>query len=157
MCKDEKEELKINIRSFEEADKDAVMGFFDQMGGESRAFFNRDDGNRFTAMRYFTEKPENVRYFLAEADGLMVGYLFLFDMDRSIPWLGIAVREDYKGHHIGRKLMDYARDYAVSHGKGGILLTTHVSNIRGQALYEWSGYERMGMHQSGEVLYLLRW
>lgn len=52
--------------------------------------------------------------------------------------------------------MQTAHDHAVTAGKGGILLTTHVSNLRGQGLYERSGYERMGMHSSGEILYLLR-
>ena len=148
---------KVKIRPFQESDEAAVAEFFDQMGGESRAFFNRGDGNRITALRYFSDHPEGVHYFLAETGGIMVGYVFLFEMTRSIPWLGIAVRDEYKGRHIGRQLMDYAKDYAKSHGKGGILLTTHVSNIRAQALYERSGYERIGMHNSGEVLYLLRW
>lgn len=147
----------IAIRPFQDDDRNAVEEFFDQMGGESRAFFNRDDGNRITALRYFTERPEGYRYFMAELDGLMVGYVFLFEMNRSIPWLGIAVREEYKGRHIGRLLIDHARHVATELGKGGILLTTHVSNIRGQALYERCGFERMGMHSSGEVLYLLRW
>lgn len=145
------------IRPFRQDDRGMVEEFFEQMGGESRAFFNRGDGNRKTALRFFSEHPENILYFLAERKGLMVGYVFLYEMDRSVPWLGIAVREEYKGCHVGRQLMDYAQNCAKEYGKGGILLTTHVSNIRGQALYERSGYERMGMHTSGEVLYLLRW
>ena len=145
------------IRPFQKGDRQAVEEFFDQMGGETRAFFDRNSGNKTTALRYFTEDPENVRYFLAEVNGLMVGYVFLFEMEKSVPWLGIAVREEYKGRHLGRKLMQYAENYAKAQGKGGILLTTHVSNIRGQGLYERSGYQRMGMHSSGEVLYLLRW
>lgn len=163
MCKDrhtderKTKEPEVVIRPFQGTDRDAVSEFFDQMGGESRAFFNRDDGNRFTALKFFDEQPKDKNYFMAELNGVMVGLVFLYDMKRSIPWLGIAVREEYKGMHIGRKLMDYAASYAESQGKGGILLTTHVSNIRGQALYERSGYERMGMHESGEALYLLRW
>ena len=151
------EDANLTIRPFQPDDQDAVVGFFDQMGGEPRAFFNRNDANRTTALRYFSDKPEDIRYFMAEQNGLMVGYVFLFEMNRSVPWLGIAVREEYKGRHIGRKLLAYAEAYAKAQGKGGILLTTHVSNIRGQSLYERCGYERMGMHQSGEVLYLRRW
>lgn len=64
--------------------------------------------------------------------------------------------DDYKGKNLGRKLMKKAEDYAISMNKGGILLTTHVANLRGQGLYERMGYEKMGMHKSGEILYLLR-
>ena len=86
----------------------------------------------------------------------MAGYLFLWDLNKSVPWLGIAVAEAYKGKHLGRILMQTAKEYAMAQGKGGILLTTHVANLRGQGLYERSGYERLGIHTSGEILYLLR-
>ena len=86
----------------------------------------------------------------------MVGYLFFFSYQYKIPWLGIAVSDDVKGLHLGTRLMAYAEQYAKEHGKGGILLTTHQANLRGQVLYEKSGYERLGNHHSGEVLYILR-
>ena len=69
---------------------------------------------------------------------------------------GIAVAEDWKGRHLGRELMARAEKHALENGKGGILLTTHTANLRGQGLYERSGYERLGVHTSGEFLYLRR-
>jgi hypothetical protein len=74
---------------------------------------------------------------------------------RKVPWLGIAVSEEAKGCHLGTRLMEFAKNYALQHGKGGILLTTHRANIRGQALYEKSGYEYLGDHKSGELMYIL--
>lgn len=147
---------EIKIRKFEPDDQKLVIEFFDQMGGETRAFFNRNGGNRKTAMRFFEEAPQNTVYFLAEHQKKMVGYVFLWDMDTAIPWLGIAVSDAFKGMHLGRKLMGFAEGYARQEGKGGILLTTHVANFRAQALYERSGYCQMGRHTSGELLYLLR-
>jgi len=38
----------------------------------------------------------------------------------------------------------------------GLLLTTHLANIRAQALYARMGFERIGTSNSGEALYLRR-
>ena len=146
----------ILIREFTMDDRAKVEAFFDQMGGETRAFFDRGGGNRSTALKFFDGTAHNTVYFLAEQSGEMVGYLFLWDMDRSVIWLGIAVREGFKGKGLGRKLMNYSIEYARSQSKGGILLTTHIANMRGQALYEGVGFERLGVHVSGEILYLIR-
>ena len=48
----------------------------------------------------------------------------------------------------------FAETYAREHGKGAIILTTHVRNIRGQALYNKSGYTHLGTHTTGELLYI---
>jgi len=147
---------KLETRTFEMRDRETVEAFFGQMGGETRALFDRAHGNMDNALRFFEGKDRHVVRWLVLDQGRMVGYVFLWDLDMGIPWLGIGVAEDYKGRHLGRHLMETAQEYARSLGKGGILLTTHVANIRGQGLYEHCGYERMGMHSSGETLYLLR-
>ena len=144
------------IRQFNNDDRSLVEDFFCNMGGESRALFNRNSGNLNGALCFFEGKDKNVIRWMMLDNDKMIGYLFLWDLDKSIPWLGIAIADGYKGKNLGRKLMKKAEDYAVSMNKGGILLTTHVANLRGQGLYERMGYENMGMHKSGEVLYLLR-
>lgn len=78
------------IRPFADGDRQLVSDFFDQMGGETRAFFNRGDGNRKTAMRFFDGNAVDTVYFLAEACGRMVWYVFLWDIRKGVPWLGIA-------------------------------------------------------------------
>ncbi len=151
-------ENEFTIRPVTADDEALIDEFFSVMGGESRAFFNRHDGNHQSAID-FCRNPGNKRqYFLAEADGIMIGLVFLWDLNTSIPWLGIAVREEMKGKHIGRKLIAYAQEYAKEHGKGGIQLTTHIANLRGQSLYETMGFRRMGIHgPSGEFYYLFRY
>jgi ribosomal protein S18 acetylase RimI-like enzyme len=145
----------VAIRPFEQGDRALVCAFFDQMGGETRAMFDRDSGNRYSALKFF-DGDNAAHRFMAVKDGRMVGYVFLWDMDKSVPWLGIAVAEDWKGRHLGRLLMEHAHQYAKANGKGGVLLTTAHANVRGQGLYERMGYERLGNHSSGELLYLLR-
>ena len=154
------------IRPFAEGDRDMVNEFFDQRGPETVFFLNTHDCNRNFALKFWneagSENVKNTRYFAAtekQEDGseLMVGYVFLCELDKKIPWLGIAVRDGYKGKHMGKRLMDTARQCAIEHKCGGILLTTHFANIRGQGLYGKMGYERLGQHTCGsEFLYLLR-
>ncbi len=146
----------IVIRPFAEGDAERVQAFFDQMGPESRFFFNRNHGNERGAMAFFKTGPiKDMRRFMAVRDGKMIGYVFFFAFDLKVPWLGIAVSEEAKGCHLGTRLMEFAKNYALQNGKGGILLTTHRANIRGQALYEKSGYEYLGDHKSGELMYIL--
>ena len=144
------------IRDFTPSDKAMVEEFFDQMGGETRALFNRDDGNRHNAMNYFKGNVKNIKYCLAEYEGRMTGYVFMWDINTMVPWLGIAVREEFKGRHLGRRLISHMADYAKENGKGGIMLTTHIINLAAQSLYERMGFKCLGMQTGSEALYFLR-
>ncbi len=146
------------IRPVTGEDLDRIEEFFAVMGGETRAFFNRNGWNHDTAVAYCKKPDPAFRYFLAEADGRVAGIVFLWGMNTSIPWMGIAVRDDMKGKHVGRQLIAYVQKYAREQGKGGIQLTTHVANLRGQALYEAMGFEMVGIHgASNEFFYLFRY
>jgi RimJ/RimL family protein N-acetyltransferase len=128
------------------------------MGEESASFFNVDRGNEKTALDFTDGKLPEHLYFMAvdEADPTPAGIAFLWDKSKRVPWFGIAVAEKYKGKHLGRRLIAAVRDYCEERGCGGILLTTHKNNLRAQRLYEHCGFERLGVHTSGELLYLLR-
>ena len=141
------------------ADDEAMIGeFFDAMGGESRALFNRRDYNRNGVLKYCRRGDPTRRYFIAELDGHMAGYVFFLAFDTSIPELGLALRDDLQGQHLGRELVAFALDEARANGKGGLLLTTHVANLRGQALYETMGFVCMGQCKNGtELFYLYRY
>lgn len=150
------------IRAFSAGDKELVNEFFDQMGGESRAFFNRGDGNRNFAMAFFDkngEDPGAIRFLSSAKDGFgketMTGYVFAWDMDLCVPTLGIAVSEQYKGKGLGRRLIGHLTDHLKKNGYGGVMLTTAIANIRGQSLYTYMGFKYLGTHTSGEMLYLL--
>jgi ribosomal protein S18 acetylase RimI-like enzyme len=82
--------------------------------------------------------------------------VFLWDMATGVPSLGIAIAEDYKGRHLGRRLIAFAHDHAKKQGKGGVMLTTDYANLRGQGLYERMGYEKLGTSTLGSFLYLYR-
>ena len=145
------------IRPFMEGDRDAVNEFFDQMGGETRGFFNKGDGNRKLALKWFTPERDNwLEPFFVEKDGVMVGYIFLFEADTYLPELGIAVREDWKGKHLGRRLIQFLIDYTKERGDGGLMLTTSPANVRGWSLYSRMGFKHMGTYTDGELLFIYR-
>ena len=150
------------IRNFKLGDRELVVEFFENMGGESRAFFNRGDGNKRGALEFFNrngDEPGTIR-FLSSVDcggkEVMTGYVFAWDMGSKIPTLGIAVRDEYKGKGLGRRLMKHLIDYLEQNGYGGVMLTTAFANIRGQGLYTRMGFEHIGTHACGELLYLLK-
>jgi len=149
----------MKIRQIVPGDEEKINAFFAVMGPEARAFVNRFGGNQKGTLKFCEEQDTDKRiYWMAEdADGKMAGLVFLWDLHTGVPWLGIAVREDLKGKHLGRRLIAFAQEYARKAGKGGIQLTTHLANLRGQVLYETMGFKRMGMHgESGEWYYLFR-
>ncbi|MBQ8311326.1 MAG: GNAT family N-acetyltransferase [Clostridia bacterium] len=147
----------ITIRTLKAGDENLINDFFDRMGGESRALFNRRDYNRRGVLKQCTKPLSDRCYWLAILDGAMVGYVFYLDWDTGVPELGIAVRDDLRGQRLGKRLMMYAIDEAKMHGKGGIYLTTHTANLRGQALYDAMGFTCMGVAKNGtELMYLYR-
>lgn len=147
---------RLRIRAITPEDLPLVEAFYAQMGGESRAFFNHNDCSLNFTRRFLLGEEPNARFFLVESEGRMAGTVFLWDVHKQVPWLGIGLAEELKGLHYGRTLLAFAHEQARAMGAGGVLLTTALANIRGQGLYERMGYERMGQHSGGEYLYLLR-
>lgn len=147
----------LEIREVASGDEPLINEFFDAMGGESRALFNRRDFNRRGVLKFCARPDKTRRYWLALCDGVMIGYVFFLDFNSSVPALGIAIRDEYRGMHLGRGLIGYAKERIKEAGKGGIQLTTHVANIRAQALYEAEGFVCMGSCKNGtELFYLFR-
>ncbi|MBQ8578285.1 MAG: GNAT family N-acetyltransferase [Clostridia bacterium] len=152
---------EIEIRQMTQDDRPMVEAFFAQMGEESASFFNRGRGNERRTLSWFDGgKPDHIFWVaIAENDAgekEIAGYVFIWDKDSKIPWLGIAVAEAWKGRHLGRRLIAAVREHCEENGCGGILLTTAQNNFRGQGLYERCGFEKLGVYRDGEFLYLLR-
>ena len=129
----------MKIRPLVPEDRDRVYAFFRRLGEEGTYFFNRHGGNEQGTYQYLNgEKPDRI-YWAAVADTPegeeIAGIVFLFHTDTKVPYLGIAISEQWKGRHLGRRLMS--------------------KNVRGQGLYERMGYRRIGNHTNGELLYLL--
>lgn len=137
-------------------DRDASQAFFDQMGEESASFFNVGHGNERRVMGFFTGDTRDHLFWGAFDGGGLAGIIFIWNVASAVPWMGIAVSEKWKGHHLGRRLIDGLKEYCLGRGCGGILLTTGQTNYRAQKLYEHEGFERIGVSPKGEFLYILR-
>ena len=146
---------KLMIRDMTPDDVPLINEFFDAMGGESRAFFNRCDINRKGALKYCERLFPDRRYWIVEDEKKMLGYVYLLDWNTGVPLLGIAVRDELKGKGLGRRLMEHAINEAKSARRGGLRLTTHVANLRGQMLYESLGFRCMGQDKNPQELFYL--
>ena len=155
----------VKFRELTAGDLGLLMEFFDQMAGDTRAMFNRGDVNRLRAMKHLNAKPfgeDGEIHFAAVAMGAdgeerIVGYVFLWDIDTKIPWLGIAVREEWKGHRLGRRLLEHVDAWAKPRGYGGVMLTSVPANIRAHSLYTRMGYQYYGTYPDSEFLYVKRY
>lgn len=149
--------MDTEIRLLRQEDRPLVQAFYDQMGSESRFFFNATGYNYRRTMQFFGGEPDpDILHWGAFAEGRMVGYVFLWNLRYRVVEVGIAVADDFKGRHLGGRLLDTVKTWCAEHGKGGILLTTHPANIRGQMLYRRSGFQYLGTSDNkGEFLFLL--
>lgn len=153
----------VTIRELETGDFGMVMEFFDQMAGDTRAMFNRNDANRMRVTEHLHRKRDDGEIHFAATvravDGTekMVGYVFLWDIDTNVPWLGLAVREEWKGHQLGRRLLEFVDSWAKPRGYGGIMLTSVPANIRAHSLYARMGYAYCGVYPDSEFLFLKRY
>jgi len=151
------EDLKIRLVTPE--DREKLYNFFRQLGEEGGTFFNRNGGNERRTYAFLDgERPDHI-FWAAVADTPegeeIVGVVFLWRKETGVPWLGIGIAEQWKGRHLGRRLITTAREWVESVGGGGICLTTAPENFRGQGLYQRMGFERIGTALDGEFLYLL--
>ena len=134
-----------------------VNSFFDKMGGESRAFFDRRGYNRKRAVDFCLGKAPYSRYFGAFLGDKLSGLVFLLDSDTGIPEIGVALRDELRGQGLGHELVRFGIERARELGAGGLYLTTHVANVRAQALYESEGFRPVGTAKDGtELAYLLK-
>lgn len=146
----------LSFRPLHLSDRDEIRRFYADMGEESAAFFNVNRGNERRTMEFFENGKRDHRFFVAADGERIAGIAFVWDVDRALPWLGIAVRDDYQGRGVGTFLLSALIDLLRQHGYGGLILRTAKNNVAAQRLYEKTGFERVGEHPSGEFLYIKR-
>ena len=147
----------MNIRPLNRRDRSAIHGFFEQMSPESRNFFDIDGKAEIMLLNLLSgHRTDKRNYGMFSQEGELAGILMLWDCDKSVPWLSIAIAERYRSQGWGKKLISFAVREMSGEGKGGILLTTHIKNVQAQALYRHMGFERLGVHANGEELFLKR-
>ena len=144
------------FREMRAEDKENMQAFYKALGPESTVFFNVNHGNERRTMDFFASPRPHHRYYVAQCGNKIAGHLFIWDTDTAIPWLGIAVRDDFQGRGVGTYMLSSLFSLLEAEGFGGLLLRTAETNTAAQRLYEKCGFERIGVHPSGEYLYLKR-
>lgn len=148
--------IDLKIRRMEQRDKENIIDFYASMKEKSARFFNVNHGNEKRTMEFFENgKKDHVFYVAYEGDEL-VALAFIWDIDRTVPWFGIAVRDSEQGKGVGTAFIKEIFADIASEGYAGLLLRTATDNISAQYLYEKCGFERLGVHPSSEYLYLKR-
>lgn len=99
---------------------------------------------------------ENDFYYLAEADGKVVGYLRLMEDYTSLPeirkWKALELKriyvvKEFQGKGVAHRLMDFAFSFANERRYEVIWLGVWEHNYRAQKFYEKYGFEKSGhMH-----------
>ncbi|QGQ98048.1 N-acetyltransferase [Paenibacillus psychroresistens] len=156
-------EQDITIQPFTNQDSNMVYAFFQRLSTETRTAFRPHPFTEETAKQLAGEDVANVetKRFAAslriDNQDVMIGYFFFWDWHTGVPSFGIAVADSYQGMGLGWIMTSYALEFARSHGKGGVMLTTDRTNIRGQALYKKCGFEIIGHDLTGEFLLIHRY
>ena len=92
-------------------------------------------------------------HVIAVSDGKIIGWCDISALDRPvfahIGSLGIGVLAPYRGHGVGKALMNAALQKAKIKGLTHIELTVREKNASAIALYEKMGFEKEGIHKNG--------
>lgn len=91
-------------------------------------FFREINYNRFS------------RYFVAEIDNTIVGYIGSWFLSDLIHITTVAVHPDYRRKGIGEKLMNYILDIGKKENYKTCVLEVRVSNERAIELYKKLGF-----------------
>ncbi len=95
----------------------------------------------------------NWPHVIAVSDGKIIGWCDISALDRPvfahIGSLGIGVLAPYRGHGVGKALMNAALQKAKIKGLTRIELTVREKNASAIALYEKMGFEKEGIHKNG--------
>ena len=137
-------------------DREKVADFYTSMGERSAHFFNVNHGNEKRTMEFFENGKKDHIFYVAFEEDELVALAFIWDIDKTVPWFGIAVRDSAQGKGVGTAFMKEIFADILFAGYAGLLLRTATDNIPAQHLYEKCGFERLGVHPSGEYLYLKR-
>jgi ribosomal protein S18 acetylase RimI-like enzyme len=136
----------ITIRQAQAADAAAVSPLFDAY----RQFYGKP-ADPDLAARFIRERLDNGEstIFVAENDaGEAVGFVQLYPSFSSVSAARVYVLNDLfiapqaRRGAVARRLMDAAAAYAREHGAIRLSLSTGMSNLAAQALYESEGWVR---------------
>lgn len=135
------------VREAQSGDLEPLARLFD----EYRQFYEQasdlEGARRFLAER--GSRHESVVFLAIDSvSGTAVGFTQLYPSFSSISmkrvWIlnDLYVREEYRNQGAAKLLLEAAKSHAQRTNAKGLELSTAMTNVRAQRLYETSGYER---------------
>ncbi len=85
-------------------------------------------------------------YFVMEKDSEIVGYCGLWMILDQSQITTIAIREDQRGHGLGRRLLKYIKEYSAE-STTTLSLEVNVDNESARNLYEKEGFSYGGIRK----------
>ena len=126
-------------------DVEKMLGYFESLGDDTRAFFHPHDFDLEHAKAICEDTNPDCYRVVAEQDGAIVGYAwFAQAKDWKFPTVGIGISDHCQGKRLGGALMDALRAEAKERGLPGLSLTVYKQNERGIRLYLSRGYKIVG-------------
>ena len=93
------------------------------------------------------EQNPAARYLVAEDDGTVIAYAGAWMIFEEGHITNIAVREDFRGQGIGKKLTEALIQYAANLGVQYMTLEVRKSNLIAQGMYKQLGFEKLGVRK----------
>ena len=106
-----------------------------------------DADERRDRIRWLIETEQNV-WFVAEADGRIVGELALALGDPAPASLGLSVSPSWRKRGIGASLLRHALEWASAHAVHKIAADVFPENVTALSLLEKHGFEEEGRLRS---------
>lgn len=133
-----------NTRKATIQDLPQLAELFDQY----RVFYHKESDIP-AAESFLKQRIENKdsEIFVAESEGKLTGFVQLYPLFSSTRmkryWLlnDLYVNENYRGKGFSKKLIEEAKQLAISTDASGVLLETGKSNDIGNQLYPSCGFE----------------
>ncbi|MDP8992953.1 MAG: GNAT family N-acetyltransferase [Actinomycetota bacterium] len=136
------------VRPARHSDVQAVLDLFEEVAAEGRWIGAEAPIDRELRLHQLSESIENkegaVRY-VADADGSIVGHLWMELRPYGVADLGMLVAPDWRRRGVGSALMAAGIEWARSAGAHKVALQLWPHNQAALALYRKFGFQQEGL------------
>jgi [ribosomal protein S18]-alanine N-acetyltransferase len=85
-------------------------------------------------------KRDLARYFVAEEEGKVAGYMGYWEVPQEAHIINLAVAPAFRGRGVGQKMMEYCLSYARKKGAQLATLEVREGNEAARRMYEKCGF-----------------
>ena len=79
--------------------------------------------------------------------GCLLAYCLVMNAPDEVHLLNLSVATSWQGRGLAQRLLAEVERHAAAQGCQAVLLEVRVSNDRARRLYQWLGYEKIGLRR----------